>query len=61
LKSYWSRFDNIDHLLDDDSDSDEEVDMDYNSGDQEDEDVEMLEEVHQSKPSQAPKATEQAR
>ena len=43
LNNYWQRFENIDHLLEDDSDSD----MDYNSDphDQED-DVEMLEEVH---------------
>lgn len=42
LNSYWQRFENIDHLLEDDSDSD----MDYNSDPQDQEDdVEMLEEV----------------
>lgn len=42
MSTYWQRFDNIDHLLDEESDSD----IDYNS-DQEDqdEDVDMLEEV----------------
>jgi len=44
VSNYWSRFDNIDHLLDEDSDSDNDYQSDTED---QDEDVEMLEEVEQ--------------
>jgi len=54
--TYWSRFENVDNLLNDDSDSD----MDYNSGkESDDEEIESTQNHSNQRSSQAPKTSEQ--